>query len=178
MALLAPIVNWMIKKEDNTFEDANLFDAGVVDAGSISNEFTFFLWSNHGGTEETYSMQNVRITSKDINGGMHGIPYSSEVVEGKWLEVKSISNGDTDFTPVGADFDPVLSDYVEVAHYIGANGATITPDQHKIGGKPNDGTIINTDNYVELVLRVNIPSAANAGRYDYKTRVRYSFGTE
>lgn len=178
MATLAPIVSWVNKDDLGDLQDATLFDAGVVDAGSISGEHQFYLFNNKGNsTEAVYDMQQVRITSKDTDGGMQGVSYSSEVVEGKWLEVKSISNGDTDFTAVGADYDPIASDYTEVSHYVGANGATISPTDYKIGGGVNDGTLASTDNFVDLILRVNIPSSALAGRYDYRTRVRYSFGS-
>lgn len=179
MATLAPIVSWMEKDDSDVFTDAVIFDAGVVDAGSISDPATtFFLWNNHGNTtDEVYEMLQCRITSKNTDGSIDGVPYSSEVVTGKWLEVLSVSNSDADFTPVGADFDPVANDYIEVAHFVGANGATISPSDYKIGGGTNDGTISNTDNFVELQLRVNIESTAAAGRYDYLTRIRYSFGT-
>ncbi|WEG18471.1 hypothetical protein PQ478_08310 [Alkalihalophilus pseudofirmus] len=109
---------------------------------------------------------------------MSGVPFSSEVVEGQWTEIQNVSAEEDDFTPIGATYDPILSDYQEISHFVGANGSTLTPNEYKISGAINDGTDINTDNFVELDLRVNVPSSSHAGKYNYKIRARYSFGSE
>lgn len=57
------------------------------------------------------------------------------------------------------------------------DGATSTWKAYNyISGAINDGTIANSaKNFIKINVRADVPSSALAGRYDFKTRLRYSF---
>ncbi|WEG18472.1 hypothetical protein PQ478_08315 [Alkalihalophilus pseudofirmus] len=69
MSTNAPIVSWCTKNDLGEFEDAALADFSVVDAGSISNTYTYYLWNNREGSEDTYDMLQCRITL--FNGALY-----------------------------------------------------------------------------------------------------------
>ncbi len=83
---------------------------GLPKTGAVSAVVPLRLWNAHGG-EIALKMANVKITVALDNGGYSGgtYPQGQEVVDGKWIELKSsgiVGTGITDdsqsaFTPIG-----------------------------------------------------------------------------
>lgn len=86
--------------------------AGLLRTGAASAELSFHLW-NCRGDGNGLRFGNIRITTT-LDGGQYGggaYPLGREVVEGKWVELKSAGalgagiadDAQTLFTPVGGD---------------------------------------------------------------------------
>ncbi|MFF2157014.1 hypothetical protein ACFVVQ_17130 [Paenibacillus chitinolyticus] len=147
------VVQWF--NATNTSQE-NSWDIGIVDAGDVSKEKTFYIWNNRSGTAAVSDMQNCTITTKDSAGGNTG-----ELVLNKWIEMKCESMNETIFSSIGGAATRVIQAG-------GGAGAGI------IKGTANDGTVANAvPNYAKIIVRANVPSNATAGNYAFLTRVAY-----
>lgn len=155
--MAAPIVSWYTA--DNA-TPVPKWDIGTVDAGAQSTGFGVIIWNNRGNAVDDVSdMTSATITTKDSSGGNTG-----ELVTGTWIEAKVVSLGETAYTAMGGTSTRDLK----------AEGSTIPTGTIK--GTKNDGTKVNSlDNFVEVVLRANVPPAATAGLVSFLTRVSYQY---
>lgn len=152
--MAAPIV----QITNATGTQVNSWDVGTVDAGSVSQDFTFLIWNNKGGTTAVSNMNNCTITTKDKNGGDTG-----ELVTGKWIEVRVDSMKETSFVPIGG----TTTKTIQAEGNVGAGN---------ISGGVNDGNPANSiSNYAKVTLHANVPTTATAGTTDFLTRVAYQF---
>lgn len=175
-----PIVSW--RNEDNT-QEVTSWNIGTVDAGSVSSDFIVLIWNNYKGADPAgdqnlivSDMQNVVITTKDVNGGNNG-----ELVQGCWINAKNITMNETEFTSIGGDtIHPIKTDQSTtngdgtwtpgVAPHTTDNGTV------DILGVWNDGNLENAKgNYIKMALHANVPAAASAGVVHFLTRVSYQY---
>ena len=98
--MLVPVVTWY--NEDNTAEKEG-HDFGKIDIGSSSEEVVIIVWNNRGGTEEASTMENCVLTTKDLNGG-----NDLEAVAEQYVQVRNITLGEEDFTPIGGVWNTPL----------------------------------------------------------------------
>lgn len=183
--MTAPVVSW--RTRDNS-QQVLRWELGVVDAGTTSPDFGFLVWNNYrdgsgNGVNDVADMEDCTITVKDEFGGDTG-----DLVTGQWAEVR-VDNptGDGQFHKIGFDVNFSLP----VKHPIQTNGTTVynsvssTPNvaPHtsangtvSILGVANDGTKENSaGNFVEMTLRVTVPSNASSGLNRFLTRVSYKY---
>jgi hypothetical protein len=152
--MTAPIVSWYDSTNTN---QVTQWSIGVVDAGSVSPDFTVLIWNNRGGASAVSDMQNCTITTKDSTGGNTG-----ELVTNEWIEAKVVSMNETTYTPVGGTNTKAIQ--------------SSTSGAGTISGAINDGTITNAKaNFAQVTLHANVPSNASAGTVSFKTRVAYQF---
>lgn len=102
--MTAPIVTFW----DNfnyQYNAENPLDFGWWYAGEESSIITLIIYNNKEEEEGVSDMENVQITTVTATGQLTGgtPKEGSEVVADKWLNVKSETNGDTEFTSVGGD---------------------------------------------------------------------------
>jgi len=190
-----PLVSWW--QRDNSAQWTS-WDIGVVDAGTVSNDFGFLIWNNRrqaGSTNPETSqeygatpvadMEDATITTKDELGNNTGA-----LVEGQWIEVKVDSISEATFVPIGYDTTAGES----VKHTVKTTGTTIDPVNGSIVSTPgdtnhtstlgttcilgvaNDGIKANSaGNFVELTLHARVPGIATAGLINFYTRVSYKY---
>lgn len=174
-----PIVSW--RNADNSEQVYN-WEIGTVDAGNISKDFIVLIWNNHPSGQDEYGdvadMQNVSITTKDANTGNTG-----DLVVDKWIEVKNVSLNDSEFTPIGGEgVYPIRTTGTTTFEgddsTPGVPPHAIDPEYGSVDilGVKNDGTINNSaGNFIQVVLRANVPTTAGAGLVNFLTRVTYSY---
>lgn len=101
MAFLEPQVTWIhgINAKDN---EVTSYDFGIVNADDDSGVEKFFLWNNYGGVQDAPKMEDVEITTRDLNGG-DGTTSGQKVeaVANNWFKVRVDSLGEGTFTPIG-----------------------------------------------------------------------------
>lgn len=101
-AKLEPIVGWFedsLALEDEVVET---IDYGTVEAGSDSNEKTFYIINNRNGDFDVPKMEEVNFTTRDRQGGVGDTEGNEvEAVKDNWFLVKVDSLDEEDFTPVG-----------------------------------------------------------------------------
>lgn len=153
----APVVSWYNQANDT---QETSWDLGVVDAGSVSNDKTFLIWNNRGGSSALSDMTNCTVTTKDDAGGDTGA-----LVTGTWIEAQIDSMGETSFTPIGGTTTKAIE-----------AGGTNTTGNQTISGATNDGTKSNAeDNFAEATFHANVPSDATAGTINFLLRVSYQY---
>lgn len=179
MAVVQPRVEWWDK---NNLNPISRWDIGVVDAGTVSDNFTFLIWNNRAKDSDVPDMLDCRITTKDEMGGETG-----ELITGQWIEVKVDSLSETTFKPIGYDAENnvVVSRAIKTRASTTYNSVISTPEvppHTSVGGEvcilgvANDGTIANSaGNFVQVTLHANIPSTAVAGLINFKTRITYKY---
>lgn len=177
-----PIISWY--DQTNTTEKTS-WPIGTVDASSYSDEFVVLIWNNRGGANPNGNpdliisdMQNVTITTKDVNGGNTGA-----LVTEKWIQAYCTTKGENQFPVQGIGGD--------TTHPIGTTGTTTntdgthTPNQGDhvtdsgtvdILGVWNDHDLVNAaGNFAKVHLRAYVPATANAGVVNFLTRVAYQW---
>lgn len=155
--MAAPIVSWYDQANANQLSSWTI---GTVDAGTTSTDLPILVWNNRSGASAVSDMTSCTITTKDSNGGDTG-----EVVTNTWIQCKSISNGDTTFTPIGGSNNTKA---------IKASGTGVSAGV--ISGAVNDGTYNNAkNNFSELVLHATVPLTASAGTQNFFVRVAYQY---
>jgi len=150
--MAAPIISWYDETNSNQVTSWNI---DRVDAGNVSEDTTFLIWNNKGGTEAVADMTECGITTKDSSGGNTG-----DIITKKWIEVKVDSLNESTFTPIGGT----------TIKTIGAAGT-----EGVISGGVNDGTTSATQNFAKLTLHANVPSSALSGNVSFLTRVVYKY---
>lgn len=100
--MTAPIVTF----EDNTdtqMNDSNPCNLGSINAGTESDVKEIRIYNNKGGASSVSDMENVTITAVTATGLTSGdtVSNGSEAVSGKWLNVESVTLGESSFTAVG-----------------------------------------------------------------------------
>jgi len=100
--MAAPVVSFY-DENDVELNDANPNNLGIINAGTASAEKTIKIVNNKEGTEPVSEMENVTITTVTKNGlnSGDGVTNGQEAVEGKWMNIKSITDKDSSYTPVG-----------------------------------------------------------------------------
>ncbi|GIP32598.1 hypothetical protein [Paenibacillus sp. J2TS4] len=150
-----PQVSWY--NVSNTSQITN-WQIGTVDAGNTSDDTTFLIWNNRGGTEDIADMTDCTITTKDESGGNEG-----EIISNKWIRVRVDSMNENSFTPVGG----------EVTKTIKAGG---TAPAGTIKGTKNDGTKTNAlNNFCQVTLHAQPHVTATAGNVNFLLRVSYTY---
>lgn len=102
MAILEPVVTWIhgVNKKDN--EVAGTFNFGIVNADDDSGIEKFFLWNNYGGVADAPKMEDVTITTRDLDGGDGSTSGKIvEAVRDNWMKVRVDSLGESGFTAIG-----------------------------------------------------------------------------
>lgn len=152
--MAAPVISWY--NAGNTAQITS-WDIGTVDAGSVSNDTTFLIWNNRGGSEAVSDMLNCAITTKDNAGGNNG-----EIITNKWIEVKVDSMKEASYTPIGGTTTKAVQ----------ADGAAAGV----ISGAVNDGNVANAIlNFTKVTLHANVPATATAGNVSFLTRIAYQY---
>ncbi len=97
-----PLVSFL-DENDVELNDYNPNNLGIINAGSASEERMIKIVNNKDGDSEVSTMENVNITTVTKNGlnSGDGVENGQEAVEGKWMNIKSITDGDEAFTPIG-----------------------------------------------------------------------------
>ena len=197
MANTTPILSWT---NATGTAPVTTFDMGVVDAGTISNEFEFLLWNNRRvvgsvnpetsqeiGATNLSNVEDLTITTKDISGGTN-----SEVVRNTWIRL-NVPDQDTQWKRLG--FDTALNQDIRVP--VGSTGSTTytydgeetptvsTPNQGdhvsvngtvSLLGVANDGTLDNSQgNFIRLKFRAEVPGVATAGIKEFLVRASYKY---
>lgn len=101
MAFLEPQVTWIhgINAKDNEVQS---YDFGIVNADDDSGVEVFYLWNNYGGAQDAPKMEDVEITTRDLNGGDGSTSgMKVEAVANNWFKVKVDSLGESSYTPIG-----------------------------------------------------------------------------
>lgn len=147
--MAAPVVTFYEDDDLTELNNSNPLDFGTVDAATTSDEIEFHIWNNKGGGTIVSDMENVRITEVTKNGlsSGDGAANGEEMVEDKWLLIKSLTNSETTFTAVG-----------------GATTHTLDDISGAVSGACH-----------EVVGKVAIPSDATAGQIESKTRILYQY---
>ena len=85
--------------DDNTHPD----NIGQLQAGSQSSEKEVHIWNNKAGSSNVSTAENVRVTTVTLSGYDSGdtVANGKEIVENKMVKIKSLTNGDAEFTAVG-----------------------------------------------------------------------------
>lgn len=123
MALLEPQVTWIhgVNAKDN--EVTGIFNFGVVKADEESGVEKFYLWNNYGGTQNAPKMEDVTITTRDLDGGDGSNPGKIvEAVRDNWMRVRVDSLGEGGFTAIGKG--GVGTTNPQGTHKVGTNGET------------------------------------------------------
>lgn len=143
-------------------------------ADTDSAPITFYIANNftNGVAASTacFDMKNCTLTTKAEDGSMN-----EQLVQEKWVRVKSVSKGETDYTQVGAHLDG--ASYVEDSHPIGCGDSTI--GVNNISGAANDGTITGTgkNNVAQISAMLHSSVSPSVGKHSGKFRVTYTYGT-
>ncbi|MCU6710080.1 hypothetical protein M6D81_15390 [Paenibacillus sp. J5C_2022] len=94
-----PIISWYDATDS---EITGVYDFQTIDAGtsSVNHEFTIF--NNRNGSEDVSKMEDVEITTVDMNGG-DGDQAGNivEAVKDKWFWVKVDTLNEVSFTQIG-----------------------------------------------------------------------------
>lgn len=106
-----PIIAWYNSTHASQVQAP--FDFGVIDAGDLSQIFTFNIWNNKGGQESVSKMEDCTITTRDMSGGLGNTTGQEvQVVSGNWFHAQVDSLGETDLTDassrIGADYSKAL----------------------------------------------------------------------
>lgn len=180
MAVLQPIVSWY-KQTNGDADQVTNWDIGVVDASTVSQDFTFLIWNNRKGATDVPDMQNAVIMTKDNLGGNTG-----ELVTGQWIEVM-VDQVDSSFSKIGWDTvgNAAVSRPVKTTGSTTFNGTTSIPNTAphtttngiiSVLGVANDGSIANAKgNFVQASLHCRVPGNASAGLVNFRTRVTYQY---
>lgn len=93
-------------------DDENPDSIGTVSAGSTSAPAQINIWNNKEGVGDVSKMENVRITTVTMNGLSEGdtVVNGKEIVENRIIAVKSLTNGDSNFTNIGGVTTKTLAD--------------------------------------------------------------------
>lgn len=121
-----PIISWY--EVDNKTELTKLIDFGVVDAGSESSQKTFHIWNNRNGAEDAPKMQDVKITTRDLDGGLgNSTGKIVQAVKDNWFRVRVDSLGEVgdSFTPIGSGIG--LTSPLDGQKTVGTKGKTKNP---------------------------------------------------
>ena len=101
-AKLEPIVGWFENSLALDDEVVETIDYGTVEAGSDSDEKTFFIINNRNGDFDVPKMEEVNFTTRDRQGGVGDTEGNEvEAVKDNWFLVKVDSLDEVDFTQVG-----------------------------------------------------------------------------
>lgn len=132
---------------------------------AITNNFV----NGTAATDACFDMKKCSVTTKDTTGGMN-----EQVVQEKWIRLKSDSLGESDFTEIGAHLDG--GTWVEDSHNIGCGDATV--GANNISGAANDGTEAGTGktNIARFTLKAHPSTTATPTTHNFKLRVVYTYG--
>jgi len=110
--MTAPIIEIYRENDLTKITDGDPDNIGTVQAGSSSSEAELHIWNNKDGTSDVSTAENVRITTVTKNFYESGdmVENGSEVVENQMLQVKSITNGEEEYTAVGGPVTHELGD--------------------------------------------------------------------
>lgn len=176
-----PVISWY--DETHATQVSAPFDFSVVDAGDVSNIFTFNIWNNRGGSEDVSKMEDCTITTRDMSGGL-GNTVGSEVqlVAEDWMHAQIDSLGETDI----ADVTSAIG--ANASKPVGTTGSTskdnagtvlttpLTPASQEILGVNNNGVPADSaGNFVTISFQAEVPLSASAGRQDFKLRLSYRY---
>jgi hypothetical protein len=94
-----PIVSWY---DSTDTEITGVYDFQTIDAGTTSPNHTFTIWNNRNGSSDVSKMEDVTITTVDMNGGDGNTAGNIvEAVRDKWFWVKVDSLNEVSFTQIG-----------------------------------------------------------------------------
>lgn len=147
---------------------------GTVDAGTPSPYSKFLIWNNWNYPDEpAFDMTSCTISTRTRDTGTHeGVGQA--VVQGMWVQVRSLSGGETEATPPTAvGYNTDTESFVEKA--IKGWGAVGT---QTIKGAINNGTYNDGKNkgtFAEVQVRAYPDAEAPAGLHDFLLRVFYEF---
>lgn len=119
------------------------WDLGNVSTGQNSEQKTFLLWNNKGGSTDVSDMQDVLITTTDNAGD------TLDVVKDRWFKVRCNSVNESTFYEIG-----------------GANTHNVSATNQDTGiikGTANDGTVTATENFASLTFYVTPPMNVQPG---------------
>jgi hypothetical protein len=100
--MAAPVISFL-DENDVELNDLNPNNLGIINAGSVSDEKIIKIVNNKDGEEPVSKMESITITTVTKNGlnSGDGVANGQEAVEGKWMNIKSVSDGDSAYTAVG-----------------------------------------------------------------------------
>ncbi len=175
---LDPYVTWTGKPASEDFDSTTAITEvtewaiGVVDAGTTSAITTFLIWNNFKeATDARKTMEDCSLGTRCKDGSHTG--EGQEVVEGKWVEARSISSGDAVDGAFGAiGYDDGTSEFVEKD--VKGHGMS----DWEVAGVTNDGSYndgLAKGNFVEVELQASPPIDASSGPKEFYTRFFYIF---
>lgn len=120
----APIPSWYEGTNTTSAEINSVVQYGQVDADTMSPLHEMFFWNNRGGVDNVSVMEDVKITTRDRNGGTGDtVGNIVEAVRDDWMEVRSDSDGGITFTPIGKGGSGKINPSGMAS--LGTNGRTI-----------------------------------------------------
>lgn len=117
---VAPAISFYKADDTTVLNDSNPNAHGAVTAGAVSADNEIHIWNDKGGGAGSATATNVQITTLTATGLSSGdtIANGNEVVTGLWVEIESITNGDSVFTSVGGSTTKTLADIASNADHV------------------------------------------------------------
>lgn len=142
-----PIVAWF---DATDTEITGVYNFQTIDAGTASPNHTFTIWNNRSGNTDLSKMEDVTITTVDMNGGDGDtVGQIVQAVKDKWFWVKVDSLNEVNFTQIGGS---------TAKKALGTTGTT---------KNPKEGTATTwTASHSYLVGDVVKPTTANGYIYE------------
>lgn len=116
---VAPVIQLFLSDDITEIKTDNPLSFGSINAGSVGNEIELHVWNDKGGTNNSATLNSTTITTLTATGQTTGDTNQNgqELVTGKWLQVKSVTNEDTGFSSVGGDTTKALADIASNAYH-------------------------------------------------------------
>jgi hypothetical protein len=138
--MVEPIVSFYEETDTTELDDDNPEIYGTVIFGLSSEPKVIHIWNDKGGGAGSTPMYNTKIKIVTLTGVETGdtIADGQELVTGKWVGVKSLTNSDVDYTLLGDGVEMVLGDILtNTSHNIECKinvplGATPSPPDGEI----------------------------------------------
>ena len=101
--MVAPRLKLFADNDLDEIDENNADDMGTVQAGAVGNVRELHIWNNKAGVADVSTAEQLRITTvtETLLESGDEVSNGREVVEQQMLSIKSITKGDSGFTPVG-----------------------------------------------------------------------------
>lgn len=118
--MVAPVIQLFLADDSTEIKTDNPLSCGSINAGSAGNEIELHIWNDKGGTNGSETLSGVTITTLTTTGQTVGDTNQNgqELVTDEWLQVKSVTNGDTGFMAVGGTVIKTLADIASNAYHV------------------------------------------------------------
>ena len=118
--VVAPVIQLFLSDDVTEIKTGSPENFGSISAGNIGSEVEIHIWNDKGGSNGSATLQSVTFTALTNTGQTTGDTNQNgqQLVTEEWLQVKSVTNGDTGFTAVGGTVTKTLADIASNTYHV------------------------------------------------------------